>query len=68
VGTPLGRCQPRAAAGLIVRLWHILRTRFQSLAFRSCREADLAEELALHIEREALRAGRIDPIATLRQD
>jgi len=40
---------------MTVRLWHILRSRLRSLLFRSRREADLSEELRLHLEREAER-------------
>ena len=38
-----------------MRLWHILRSRLQSILFRDQRERDLAEELQLHIERETER-------------
>jgi predicted permease len=42
-----------------VRLHHIVRSRLRSLFLRSRREADLAEELQLHLDREVerLRAG-----------
>ena len=38
-----------------MRLWHILRTRTASVLLRGRREADLREELQLHIERETER-------------
>jgi predicted permease len=38
-----------------VRLWHVARARLESLIFRGRRESDLAEELQLHVEREAER-------------
>lgn len=38
-----------------MRAWHILRSRFRSLVFRGGREADLSEELQLHLERETER-------------
>jgi predicted permease len=38
-----------------MRAWHILRSRFRSLFFRNRREADLNEELRLHLERETAR-------------
>jgi predicted permease len=46
-----------------VRAWHMLRARLQSLLFRERREADLREELSLHLEREAerLRAAGLSP-------
>ena len=40
---------------MIVRLWHILHSRLRSLLFRTRREADLREELQVHLEREAER-------------
>ena len=55
MGAPLGRCQPRAAEDMTVRLWHILRSRLRSLLFSTRREADLREELQLHLERETER-------------
>jgi predicted permease len=38
-----------------MRLWHILRSRLRSAFLRSSREADLSEELQLHLERETER-------------
>jgi hypothetical protein len=38
-----------------MRLWHIFRAHVRSLLFRDRREADLAEELQMHIDREAER-------------
>ena len=38
-----------------MRAWHILLSRLRSIFFRSRREADLNEELQLHLEREAER-------------
>jgi predicted permease len=38
-----------------MRIWHILHARLRSLLFRGRREADLGEELRLHIEREIER-------------
>jgi predicted permease len=38
-----------------MRIWHILHARIRSLVFRGRREADLSEELRLHIEREIER-------------
>jgi len=38
-----------------MRAWHILLSRLRSLAFRRSREAELREELQLHLEREADR-------------
>lgn len=38
-----------------MRAWHILRSRLRSLLLRGSREADLREELQLHLEREAER-------------
>ena len=38
-----------------MRAWHILRSRFRSFVFRGGREADLSEELQLHLERETER-------------
>ena len=38
-----------------MRLWHILRSRLRSIAFRDRRELDLSEELQLHLERETER-------------
>jgi predicted permease len=38
-----------------MRLWHILRSRLRTLLFRNRREADLSEELQLHLERETER-------------
>jgi macrolide transport system ATP-binding/permease protein len=38
-----------------MRVWHILRSRLQSIAFRDRRESDLSEELQLHLERETER-------------
>jgi predicted permease len=38
-----------------MRMWHILRSRLRSIFLRSSREADLSEELQLHLEREAER-------------
>lgn len=38
-----------------MRTWHILRSRLRSLVFRESREAELREELQLHIERETER-------------
>lgn len=48
-----------------MRLWHILRSRMRSLLLRGRREADLSEELQLHIDRETerLRAGGLPPEA-----
>jgi hypothetical protein len=44
------RRQLRAAEGLTVGLWHILRTRLRSLLFPDCRKSELTEELQLHTE------------------
>ena len=51
-----------------MRVWDILRTRLRSLLFRDRREAELAEELQLHLERETerLRAGGSSPEAARR--
>src|SRR6185436_3559914 len=38
-----------------MRPWHILLSRLRSIFFRSDREADLSEELQLHLERETER-------------
>jgi predicted permease len=38
-----------------VRVWHIVRSRLRSFLFRNAREADLREELQLHLERETER-------------
>jgi predicted permease len=38
-----------------MRLWHILKSRLGSIVFRDRREADLSEELQLHLERETER-------------
>ena len=38
-----------------MRLWYILQARLRSLFFRDRREADLREELQLHLERETER-------------
>src|SRR5262245_23185177 len=38
-----------------MRLWHILKSRLQSIAFRGRRESDLSEELQFHLEREIER-------------
>ena len=38
-----------------MRLWHVLRSRLRSLLFRTRRDADLREELQLHLERETER-------------
>src|SRR6187455_10309 len=38
-----------------MRPWHILLSRLRSIFFRSGREADLREELQLHLERETER-------------
>ena len=38
-----------------MRLWHMLRARLRSLLFNRRREADLREELSIHLEREAAR-------------
>ena len=38
-----------------MRLWHILGSRVRSLVLRGRREADLNEELQLHIDRETER-------------
>jgi predicted permease len=38
-----------------VRLWDIVRSRLRTLFFRDRREADLREELQLHLDREAER-------------
>jgi predicted permease len=38
-----------------MRLWHILRSRLRSILLRDRREADLSEELQLHLERETER-------------
>ncbi|HEX7942811.1 MAG TPA: ABC transporter permease, partial [Gemmatimonadaceae bacterium] len=38
-----------------MRVWHALRSRLRSLFFRGNREADLREELQVHIERERER-------------
>jgi predicted permease len=38
-----------------VRVWHVLRSRFRSILFRTRRESDLREELQLHLERETER-------------
>ena len=48
-----------------MRLWHILQSRLRSLFLRARREADLREELALHLdrERERLEASGMDPDA-----
>ena len=55
MGAPVGRRQPRVAPDLAVRAWHIVRSRIRSLFFRDAREADLNEELQLHLERESER-------------
>ena len=39
VGAPLGRCRPRAAKDIAVRLWHILHSRLRSLLIRTRRDA-----------------------------
>ena len=48
-----------------MRFWHILQSRLRSLFLRARREADLREELALHLdrERERLEASGMDPDA-----
>ena len=48
---------------MIERLWRILRSRFRSLVFPGRREAELSEELQLHLERETerLQAGGLSP-------
>ena len=38
-----------------MRLWHVVQSRLRSLFFRDSREADLSEELQVHLEREAER-------------
>jgi len=38
-----------------MRLWHILRSRLQSILFQDRRERDLREELHLHVESEVER-------------
>jgi macrolide transport system ATP-binding/permease protein len=38
-----------------MRAWHILNSRLRSIVFRNRREADLSEELQLHLERETER-------------
>src|SRR5687767_14086346 len=38
-----------------MRWWNILQSRLRSIVFRDRREADLREELQLHLEREAER-------------
>ena len=40
---------------MIERLWRILRSRFRSLVFPGRLEAELSEELRLHLERETER-------------
>ena len=52
-----------------MRLWNALRSRLQSLFFRTRREADLREELQFHLERETerLQAGGLSPDAARRQ-
>jgi macrolide transport system ATP-binding/permease protein len=57
MGTTVCRRQPRVGKDLAVRAWHILRARLRSRVFRGGREADLREadlndELQLHIERD----------------
>jgi macrolide transport system ATP-binding/permease protein len=46
-----------------MRLWHVLRSRLQSVVFRNRREADLSEELQNHLEREIerLQSGGLSP-------
>ena len=46
-----------------MRLWHMLRSRIRSVLLRNGREDDLAEELRLHIERQAEQwiAQGVDP-------
>lgn len=48
---------------MIERLWRILRSRFRSLVFPGRLEAELSEELRLHLERETerLQAGGLSP-------
>ena len=48
---------------MIDRLWRILRSRFRSLVFPGRREAELSEELQLHLERETerLQAAGLSP-------
>ena len=48
---------------MTLRLWHIVRARARSLILRNRREAELAEELELHLERETerLQAGGLSP-------
>ena len=52
-----------------MRLWHILHGRWRSLLLRGRREADLGEELQLHIDRETerLRASGVPPEAARHQ-
>jgi predicted permease len=54
---------------LTMRYWHILRSRLRSLLFRGGREADLRDELQLHLEREIerLRANGLSPEAARSQ-
>jgi putative ABC transport system permease protein len=53
----------------VTRLQHILRSRLRSVFLRGGREADLREELQLHIERETeqLRASGLSPEAARQQ-
>src|SRR5687768_8247665 len=55
MGAVVGRRQPRAGAHLTMRRWDILRSRFRSIFFSGTREADLRDELQLHLEREVER-------------
>ena len=52
-----------------MRLWHVVHSRARSLLFRDRREADLNEELQLHIDREMarLRASGVPHEAARRQ-
>jgi predicted permease len=52
-----------------MRLWHVVHSRARSLLFRDRREADLSEELQLHIDREMarLRASGVPHEAARRQ-
>src|SRR5688572_25704643 len=59
----------RDGTELTMRYWHILRSRLRSLLLGGRREADLREELQLHIDREIerLRANGLSPEAARSQ-
>jgi predicted permease len=63
--SPYGNLQK----GAVMRFLHILRSRLRSVFLRGGREADLREELQLHIDRETerLQAGGLSPEAARQQ-